>query len=448
MPRSTRRQADRRTGVLPQPQRIHAGDARPHPVHGRGAVADRVGGGIADPVPRARRREPRADGLEHAAPGGALPARREAAGRHRHRAHRCGGLGHGGAGPSRRRGRLRRREPHRGARERRGNRRRSRRGHLQPGQVHAFQPEHQHQPAPAGEGGRPDRPRRRGRRRRFDRHGRAGARAEPAGRVHALERLQLRGLDPDLGARGGRRPLHLDPHRGTVGGRARHQARAGRDHARHLEPVRGATGPTGRIGHHLHRRRSRSRRRAGRQGHAQGRDPADAGREAAARDLRREGLRREGHQPARALGHVRHGDRRAGVHPRRHRARQACGPDHRRRAEALQERPGRPVADRRRRRLRADRAPAAEQDRQRRSEEAREGHQDHQGVPGGGRAPSLVRHPPRHRRGAGAARAAEGQPRAEARGVRRGLRGKEEEAHQRRRAAARACRRWSRCTSR
>ncbi len=77
-------------------------------------------------------------------------------------------------------------------------------------------------------------------------------------------------------------------------------------------------GAAGRIRHRLHRRRSRSRRRAGRQGHAEGRNPAHAGRKTAARDLRREGLRREGHQPARALRHVRHGDRRAGVHPRGH----------------------------------------------------------------------------------------------------------------------------------
>ena len=97
-------------------------DARSHRVHGRGAVADRVGGGLADSVPRARRRQPRVDGLEHAAPGGALPAAGEAAGRHRHRAHRGGGLRHGGAGASRRRGRLRRCQPHRGARQRRGNR--------------------------------------------------------------------------------------------------------------------------------------------------------------------------------------------------------------------------------------------------------------------------------------------------------------------------------------
>src|SRR5688500_20183684 len=39
---------------------------------------------------------------------------------------------------------------------------------------------------------------------------RARARPEHAGRVHALERLQLRGLDPDLGARRRRPALHLD----------------------------------------------------------------------------------------------------------------------------------------------------------------------------------------------------------------------------------------------
>ena len=88
--------------------------------------------------------------------------------------------------------------------------------------------------------GRPHRQRRRDRRRRLDRHGRAGARPEHAGRVHALERLQLRGLDPDQRARGRRRPLHVDPHRGAVGGRARHQARPRGNHARHLEPRRSA----------------------------------------------------------------------------------------------------------------------------------------------------------------------------------------------------------------
>ena len=41
----------------------------------------------------------------------------------------------------------------------------------------------------------------------------------------------------------------------------------------------------------------------------------DPGRKAAARDLRREGLRREGQLVARAAGHGRHRHRRAGLHP-------------------------------------------------------------------------------------------------------------------------------------
>ncbi len=114
-------QVARRTGVLPPSQRIHDGHCRPRRVHGRGAFADRVGGRFADPVPGARRRQPGADGFEHAAPGRALPARGEAAGRHRHRAHRGSGLRHGGAGVARRRGRLRRCLAHRGARQRRGD---------------------------------------------------------------------------------------------------------------------------------------------------------------------------------------------------------------------------------------------------------------------------------------------------------------------------------------
>ena len=366
-----------------------------------------------------------------------MPAAGEAAGGHRARAHRGGGLGHRGAGAPRRHRGLRRRLAHRGARERRGNRAgRSGRGHLQPGQVPALQPEHQHQPAPAGQGGRPHCQGRRGGRRRVDRHGRTRARPEHAGRVHAVERLQLRGLDPDLGARRRRRALHLDPHRGAVGGGARHQARARRNHARHLQPVRNPARQSRRVGHHLHRRGSRGGRRAGRQGHAQGRDAADARGEAAARDFRREGLRREGHLAARALGHVRHRDRRPGVHARRHRARQARGADHRRRAEALQEGPRGPAAHRRERRFRAARAAADRQDRQRRPEEARPRRQDHQGLPHRGRASQLVRHPRRERQDRGAAGEHQGKPGADQGAVRQGLRREEEEAHAGRRAAA------------
>ena len=68
-------------------------------------------------------------------------------------------------------------------------------------------------------------------------HGRAGARPEPAGGLHALERLQLRGLHPHLRARGEGRTLHHHPHRGTHLRRPRHQARVRGDYRRH--PQRG-----------------------------------------------------------------------------------------------------------------------------------------------------------------------------------------------------------------
>ena len=70
--------------------------------------------------------------------------------------------------------------------------------------------------------------RRRHRRRRAEHQSRrAGAGAQRAGRVHAVERLQLRGLDPDLRAHRARRRVHFDPHRRVRSDGARHQARAG-----------------------------------------------------------------------------------------------------------------------------------------------------------------------------------------------------------------------------
>ena len=54
-------------------------------VHGRRAGADRLGRDRADPVPRAQRREPRADGREHAAAGSAADDPAGAARRHRPR---------------------------------------------------------------------------------------------------------------------------------------------------------------------------------------------------------------------------------------------------------------------------------------------------------------------------------------------------------------------------
>ncbi len=99
-------------------RRIDPDLARAHPVHGRGADADRVGGGLAGALPGARRREPRADGRQHAAPGGAGAAPGEGLRRHRRRARRRDRLGHGRRGPPRRRGRLRRHQPHRDPRQR------------------------------------------------------------------------------------------------------------------------------------------------------------------------------------------------------------------------------------------------------------------------------------------------------------------------------------------
>ena len=57
--------------------------AGPHRLHGRGAGAARLDRRGADSVPRARRRQPRADGLEHAAPGraAAQPAARRSSAR-------------------------------------------------------------------------------------------------------------------------------------------------------------------------------------------------------------------------------------------------------------------------------------------------------------------------------------------------------------------------------
>ena len=64
-----------------------------HPVHRRLAQAARLGRRLADPVPRERRREPRADGIEHAAPGGAAAPRPVAVCRHRHGVHHGARLG-------------------------------------------------------------------------------------------------------------------------------------------------------------------------------------------------------------------------------------------------------------------------------------------------------------------------------------------------------------------
>ena len=81
----------------------------------------------------------------------------------------------------------------------------------------------------------------------FHGHGRTGPGAEPAGRLHALERLQLRGLHPDLRAGGAGGPLHQHPHRGADLPRPRHQAGAGGDHRRHPQRRRVGAGQARRV---------------------------------------------------------------------------------------------------------------------------------------------------------------------------------------------------------
>ena len=177
--------------------------------------------------------------------------------------------------------------------------RRLRRGHggrrplrdLPAGQVQALQPGHLRQPAPVRPPGRPGRGRLADRRRAQHRLGRDGARAQPAGRLHAVGGPQLRGRDHPQPAAGPGGHPHLDPHRGARGRRPRHQARPRGDHPRHPQRLRRDACRPRRARHHPDRRRGRPGRHPGRQGHAQGRDRADPRGAAAARDLRREGAR-------------------------------------------------------------------------------------------------------------------------------------------------------------
>src|SRR6202140_3701015 len=114
----TQGRAHRCAGLVPLPERVHADAARPHQLHGREPEADRLGGRVPHPVPGARRRQPRAHGFEHAAPGGTDAAFRDPAGGYRHGAPGRDRLGRHGGQPARRHRRLGRCLAHRGAGER------------------------------------------------------------------------------------------------------------------------------------------------------------------------------------------------------------------------------------------------------------------------------------------------------------------------------------------
>ncbi len=77
------RQARRRRDHRPLSRRFRDDPHRPDRVHQRRPEPDGRGVGGIDPLPRARRREPGIDGIEHAAPGGAAVDHRSPPGGHR-----------------------------------------------------------------------------------------------------------------------------------------------------------------------------------------------------------------------------------------------------------------------------------------------------------------------------------------------------------------------------
>ena len=214
------------------------------------------------------------------------------------------------------------------------------------------------------------------RRRPVDGPRRPGARPQRARRLHAVERLQLRGLDPALRADRARRRVHVHPHRGIRGDGARHEARPGGDHARHSERVgRGAEEPR-RGGHRLCRRRGEAGRHPGRQDHAEGREPDDAGGEAAPRHLRREGVRRARHVAQDAAGDLRHGRRGARLQPPRRGEGRARHGDRARGDPAARQGPRRRAVDPRPQHLRPPGRDAARPGRDVRPEGLQEGRRD------------------------------------------------------------------------
>ena len=181
-------------------------------------------------------------------------------------------------------------------------------------------------------------------------------------------------FDPALRAHRRRRRLHLDPHRGVRGHGARHQARAGGDHARHSERFGRSAEEPRRSRHRLYRRGSAAGRHPGRQDHAEGRKPDDAGREAAARHLRREGVGRARHLHAHAARDLRHGRRSARLQPPRRREGRARHGDRARGDRASRQGPRRRAGDPRPQRLQPARRHAERQGGDRRAEGLQEGH--------------------------------------------------------------------------
>ena len=91
-----------------------------------------------------------------------------------------------------------RRDAYRRPRLRRNGFRRNLRRYLQFAEISTFEPKHLHHAESVGQSRRYRQERRHYRRRTFDAVGRIGSRSQCAGRLHAVERLQLRRFDLDL----------------------------------------------------------------------------------------------------------------------------------------------------------------------------------------------------------------------------------------------------------
>ncbi len=241
-------------GRLPLRRGVHRRARRARAADGRLAQADRLGRDGAHSVPRARRRQPRAHGREHAASSRSAAAPRCADRRHRHGVSRRQGLGQSDRCRRGRHGDVGRRQERHACRTTKA----SRRPTICSSSCAAT-------PARASTSGRSSPWATRSCRSSDGRRtvvgsGRAGAGAERARRVHAVGRLQLRRRHPHQRAHGQGRSLHLDSHRRVRVRSARHEARTRRDHARHSQRRRRRAQGSRRARHHSHRRRGSSRK--------------------------------------------------------------------------------------------------------------------------------------------------------------------------------------------
>ncbi len=178
-------------------------------------------------------------------------------------------------------------------------------------------------------------------------------------------------------------------------------------------------------------------RHSGRQDHAQGRKPDDAGREAASRHLRREGVRRARYLAPAAAGRLRHDRRSARLQPPRRREGRARHGHRARGDRASRQGPRRRNADPRPQRLRAPQRRADGQGSLQGSEGRTQGHQDRRRHPRRHPAQPVVGDRSRQRQGAGRTRSHPEAVRRSQEGPRAPLRRQGRQAAARRRAAAR-----------